>query len=594
MPPLQELIHQLEVGKGAVLLRRIAFFLTLLTILVVYDYREFKNLASEEGMDMAQVARNLAAGKGYVTQNIRPFSCWLVQQQQPERNMLLKEDHPDLANPPVYPLLLAGVLKLPLVDYRISDTREKQFRTFQPELVIALLNQILLLIAAWLVFGVARRLFDPQVAWLAMFIFVACDLMWRFSVSGQNTILAIIFFLVLVRLLIAMEEAARAGQRGAGWFLGMAAAVGAVLALGTLTRYAFGWLAIPVLVFLGVYVTRQRIALCAVALVVFAALITPWLIRNYNLSGALFGIPGYAIYEETARFQGARLVNSLEPDFSKTGFQDFRIKFVSNATSILREDLPKFGGSWVSAFFLAGLMIPFKRPLLGRLRVFLVLSLLVFIAVQALGRTHLTAASPDVNHDNLLVLLTPLVFIYGVAFYFVLLEQIRLPFPELRLVVNGVFVVLMCAPFIFTLLPPRTFPIAYPPYYPPTISMTASWMNEDELMMSDIPWAVAWYGNRKCVGITANLEKDFFAINDFQKPIQALYLTPVTLDGRFMSQLLASDMRSWGVMLLESLLRREVPAGFPLKMSPEGFFPKVLSDQLFLTDRERWRNWPPR
>jgi hypothetical protein len=47
-------------------------------------------------------------------------------------------------------------------------------------------------------------------------------------------------------------------------------------------------------------------------------------------------------------------------------------------------------------------------------------------------------------------------------------------------------------------------------------------------------------------------------------------------------------------MLLESLLRREVPAGFPLKMSPEGFFPKVLSDQLFLTDRERWRNWPPR
>ena len=49
-------------------------------------------------------------------------------------------------------------------------------------------------------------------------------------------------------------------------------------------------------------------------------------------------------------------------------------------------------------------------------------------------------------------------------------------------------------------------------------------------MMSDIPWAVAWYGNRSCLGLTLDVKKEFFAIHDFQKPIQALYLTQSTLD----------------------------------------------------------------
>ena len=60
-------------------------------------------------------------------------------------------------------------------------------------------------------------------------------------------------------------------------------------------------------------------------------------------------------------------------------------------------------------------------------------------------------------------------------------------------------------------------------------------MKENELMMSDVPWAVAWYGQRQCVWLTLNAQDDFFAINDNLKAVQALYLTPLTTDGKFLS-----------------------------------------------------------
>ena len=69
---------------------------------------------------------------------------------------------------------------------------------------------------------------------------------------------------------------------------------------------------------------------------------------------------------------------------------------------------------------------------------------------------------------------------------------------QLRYVVIVVFAGLSCLPMMFTLLSPKTMPVVYPPYYPPDIQQTAGWMKPDELMMSDVPWAVAWYGNRQC------------------------------------------------------------------------------------------------
>jgi hypothetical protein len=149
----------------------------------------------------------------------------------------------------------------------------------------------------------------------------------------------------------------------------------------------------------------------------------------------------------------------------------------------------------------------------------------------------------------------------------------------------GLFVAVVCLPMIFALSPPKTSPVAYPPYFPPDIQQTAGWMKENELMMSDVPWAVAWYGHRQCIWLTLDAQDSFFAVNDYIKPVQALYLTPETMDGKFLSDWVRTREYSWGSFIIATVLQSQIPPQFPLRESPTGFLP----ERLFLTDRQRWK-----
>ena len=259
-------------------------------------------------------------------------------------------------------------------------------------------------------------------------------------------------------------------------------------------------------------------------------------------------------------------------------------KLLQNTHTILRDALPRLGGSWVSLLFLAGLLLSFRSAAVRRMRYFLLMCLAVFIVVQALGQTQLSEESPEVNSENLLVLFTPLVFIYGVSLFLTLLDQMTLPPQGGRSLAKIVFVGLCCAPMIFALLPPKTVPVVYPPYYPPDIQRAAGWMEKSELMMSDVPWAVAWYGQHQCVWLTLDVQDDFYAINDM-KPVQALYLTPRTMDGKFASDWMRAGEHSWGNFVFQAVTKNQIPANFPLRRAPTGFLP----ERLFLTDWERWK-----
>src|SRR5436853_1799147 len=124
---LQEWIHRFEVGEGTRTVRLVLVILALLALTAVYDLREYRNFSTAEAMDTAQLARNIAEGEGYTTLFIRPLSLSLVEQRQVEQKRrtndfaLLKSGHPDLANPPVYPLILAGLMKVLPFDYQIAQ-----------------------------------------------------------------------------------------------------------------------------------------------------------------------------------------------------------------------------------------------------------------------------------------------------------------------------------------------------------------------------------------------------------------------------------------------------------------------------------------
>jgi hypothetical protein len=315
--------------------------------------------------------------------------------------------------------------------------------------------------------------------------------------------------------------------------------------------------------------------------------IGPWAARNYFVSGLPFGTATYTVTENTSVSPEFQLQRSLNPNFASfAGFGPFWMKMTTNLRDIVQNELPKLGGNWITAFFLVGLMLAFKSPALRRLRYFLVVSLATLVVVQAGGRTQLSIETPETNTESLLVLLVPVVLVYGVSLFYVLLDQIQLPLFQLRYAIVGVFGVIMCLPMVFVLCFPKGSPVCYPPYHPQVIQQTANLMKENELMMSDIPWAVAWYGNRQSVWLTLNAQEDFFAVNDFLKPVNALYLTPETMDSRFLSQWYRSAEKSWGSFIMDHVLKKnEVPPNFPLHSMPPGYWP----EQLLLCDWPRWR-----
>ena len=600
---VQNLIHKLEVGAGRRVLRNALLTLVVMALAVLYDLRAYRNFSTPEAMDTAQLARNIADGKGYTTSFIRPLSLYLVQRNTEARQAgapvragadfaQIQAPHPDLANPPVYPVMLAGLMKVLPFHFDV-ETKKKfwsdggRFQRYQPEFLIAVFNEILLLVVMALTFLLARKLFDPAAAWLSALLVLGCALLWRFSVSGLSTLLLMVIFLGLTWSALKTEELAREPQPRPEWLLALAVAAGLLAGVGALTRYAFGWVIIPVMVFLALFGGQRRIWQVTAALGAFAIVLTPWVIRNWMVSGTPFGTAGYAI-AEGATFPGTVLERSAHPDLTYVFLLKPIIhKFFSNLRSVFENDLLKLGGSWAVMFFLTGLLLGFRSTPARRMRSFLLMCLGTFIVFQALGQTELSTESPEVNSENLIVLTVPLVFIYGVVFFLTLLRQMKLPVAQMHYAVTALFVAVSCLPMIFTLCAPKVLPVAFPPYYPPDIQKTAGWMKENELMMSDVPWAVAWYGHHQCVWLTLNTQDDFFAIgDDYQKPVLGLYLTPETMDAKLLSNCMRGGENSWGNFLLKSLAQNQISSKFPLTHAPSGS--AAIASGLFLTDRVRW------
>jgi hypothetical protein len=598
---IQHAIHTLEVGRGARWLRLALLASALLALAVLYDLSAYRSFFAPEAMDAAQVARNLAEGKGFSTDFIRPFSVYLVQKHNREIHSgesqttnavdfaRLNGPHPDLANPPVYPTVLAGLIKLMQPDWKV-ELRDPfwsaggHFLRYKPEFSILILNQTLLLAVVLLTFHLAKKILDAPAAWLAALLTLGAEVLWRFSVSGLSTMLLLVIFLGLVWCLIRIEELGRTEAVATQKFFTLAIMAGGLIGVGMLTQYSFGWIIVPTVVFIAQFGGARRHGLAVTTFLTATLVVAPWIIRNLAVSGTLLGTAGYAVVEGTFAFPGSRLMQSINPDMTSAYWvRPYLHKFFENLRFILQGDVLRLGGGWLAVLFLAGLLLGLRNPAARRLRYFSVLCLGTLIAVQALGRTGLTNSSPEINSENLLVLLTPLVVIFGVGFFLALLNLMDTPLLEIRYGAALVLALVCCQPLIATLLPPKIPTVSYPPYYPPEIQKISGWMRPDECMMSDIPWAVAWYGGHSCVWNTINSQYEYFLFNDNVKQVRALYLTLNTLDEKLFSDCLQGGVDSWGNFVLKTVAANQIPPQFPLKVAPYG-----LMTGLFLTDRQRW------
>ena len=615
---VQEIIHSLEEGKWAKRIRGLVLLLLIGSLGLVYYLNLTRNFTAPEAMDAAQLARNIADGRGYTTQFIRPLSLDILRQQGAVSDEELRSEFPDITNPPVYPMLLAGLMKVLPFEFEIDLQKANEFKRYQPEFLIWLLNQVLFFVALIQVFRLGEKLFDPSVAWCAALVFLGTELYWRFSTSGLSTMLLLVLFLALAKTLVRLEERGNDGApRGGGWFAGMALWAGALAGLGGLTRYGFTWVILPVLVYLGWFMGRHRGRTVAMALIGFLLVMSPWLVRNAQLSGNLFGTAGLALYSQTDAFPGDTLERTLfyEPSDAPVngqdeikvrvadhvGLWDIANKLKRNLRHLLVHELPQFSGSWFAVVCFVGLVVPFRNRSLRRLRVFVLMTFAVFALGQALGRTHLSAANgtldellarslgqgasvaaaASVNGENLLAILGPVSFLFGAGLFFFLLDRWEVDLPEMRLAASTGLVVAATLPMALSFLLPHPYPVADPPYHPARLQYLRSVpaehglveIKQNDLLMSDIPWAVAWYGNQDCVWLTRTVKPDFYTLYEQFQPVSALYFTEVTTDQRYISRVLNANELNWERFMLDMQMKGDVPDGFPLQAVSDIFAP---------------------
>lgn len=601
MPLLpQDLVHKVETAMSGRIARAALLVVASLALIGAYDWRVARNFSTQEAMDAAQLARNISEGQGFTTQFVRPFSMFLIKRANQDRIDALpaelkadlaqvKSAHPDIANPPLYPVLLAGWMKVAPFHFELSRKQAGAFTRYQPDFLIAAFNQLLLIGLVVITFFLARKLFDAPVAWLSAIVLFGTEPLWRFSVSGLPTLFLLLQFVALVWALVRFDAVATEEMASFQKVVGVAALIGGLLGLGVLTRYAYGAMLVPVVVYVLIFAGRWRMPAVLAIGGAFVLLVAPWVVRNLDVCGMPFGTATYAILDGSAYFPQHRLERSLMPDMSQIQLAPLWWKFFANLKQIVVEELPRLGGGWVAAFFVVGLMFHFRSTTITRIRYFVVAAIVTLVVAQALSRTSLSEDSPEINSENLLVLLAPLVVIYGVSFFYTLLDQVTLPVTLLRAVVIIAFCAVATLPLTMSFVPSRNQPsalpraVVFPPYYPPDIQKVASWMGPTELTMSDAPWAVAWYGNRQSVWLTLDAQGEFYTLNDYIKPVRALYLTPIALDARLLSQWVRGGTdRSWGELIIGSMLREELPRGFPLVKSYR------LPEQLFFSDWERW------
>jgi hypothetical protein len=606
---VQDLIHRLESGRG---LRFVSYVLVALIVILragSYDLRSYQNMSAPEAMDAAQLAHNIARGRGYTTEFIRPLSIYLVRSKGTDSSSKdpahLNAGHPDISNAPGYPVVLAGLMKILPFHYDaslkgsfwseadVSSVTGRRGIRYQPDFLIAVFNQVLFVVIMILAFFWAKRLFDAWVAWTSFFVLLGTQLLWRFSVSGLSTMMLMLIFMGLFWCLTLYEREVREPKWGDAALAILSVAAGALTGAGALTRYSFMWMIIPVALFLVLFGGQGRIFSCAVAVGAFVLVFGPWVVRNYVVSGTLFGTASYSLSESF--YPEFHLQRSLQPEFPSHMLGAYVHKAATELPSILESDLFKMAGGWITALFLAGLLLGFRSLTLRRMRYFTVASIAVLAIAQALGRTQLSDETPEINSENLLVLLAPVVVVYGVGIFYLLLDNMKLNFSHWRYVGAAIFIIVLSLPMLFSIMSGKKNPVTFPPYRPDVIQNSSTRiLKPSEMMMSDIPWAVAWYGDRQCVWRTlyANPAPDkprqwqesFYAINDALKPINALYLTPESLDSRFQSQWLRAGESSWGDFTINTLLNKQVPPGFPLRKMPDGYLP----EQLLLADWVRW------
>ncbi|MEZ5300612.1 MAG: glycosyltransferase family 39 protein [Verrucomicrobiales bacterium] len=582
---------------------RAVFLVVLILLGFYYLFVDFRGLSDAKGIEQAQIGREIARGHGFTTKTIRPVSLYQARSVDPETPLV---GFKDTFHAPLNPLLNSVFLLTcqSAWDYEpeVQGNEENRSAIYLPDRVIAAVSALLLFCSIGITYLLVSRIFDAKIGGVTAILMLLCQLLWKFAQSGLPQNLLLFLFCFATYFLYKAVEMHNQGKSPWLWI----ALTGGFFGLLALAHWLTVWIFLGAIVFVAAYF-RPRGVLAIMMAAIFLAIISFWGYHNYKNSGSIVGSGIYSFYSGLNNGEEEWVMRNADPKTDDFSLDGLPTKLVYGSLRQVN-DLYSFLGSIVAApLFFLSLLHAFRRREIANFRWCLLL-----MWVFGVGGMSLFGIRDPLEANQLHVLFIPLMTAYGLAIVSVLWHRLGLPM-HAPMVRNGHFTIIIlisAMPFLLTLVPSiirgmytkeRVFKANWPPYMPAVIAELKDITEPNEVIVSDMPWAVAWYADRISVWTPRTMDQFESLVpyaEDKGTPVAGLHFSPLTTNKEMGSELFIRD-RDWAAlasrMAVAGVTRTpDAPEGLDIMGRQEfrfarAFYPMIGHSMFFYSDRDRRR-----
>ncbi len=476
----------------------------------------FNGLVTPEAMEVGDIAQNLRYHNSFSTRVVRPLA---LSHATPDARGAV----PATRHQPLYPLLLS-------VLFRVRGGGDAS---------IAMFNGLMFLLTGWVVYAIARMLWDKIIALLSVAMyFISIDAISA-ALSGVGISLAALLGMMATGAALRGRKAAEAetaddAEPAGGPSVVWPVVVGAAMGLAWLASST----AILLLVPLAVLVStpgRARWRQIGITVLIAAVVISPWLIRNFQATGtpapvlAAYEVmthtgshPAETVYQKTAAEVGSPMA------FVFSHPREMARKFAGGLAAMYR-GIPRMLNPYLFPFFILAAFLFTESALhrsLWRVAVAMIVVQMVSVSVYGLDTQTMSV-------------LLPLTLCISVAALVLILRRSRLG-RHAQILVGALVVGLVLFPTAGSAILGGKAPAARARE---TLSVLSEGLAEDAVIATDDPAAVAWYAGRQAVLLPST--PDGLA-KLAERGIQIDY---VYLSSRLNEVMPGSTVEEWGKLL---------------------------------------------
>ncbi|MGK0188045.1 MAG: hypothetical protein ACI9R3_003837 [Verrucomicrobiales bacterium] len=543
--------------SAAMMIRRALFLVLLIGLTFFYLALDFRGLNSPQGMDQAQIAREIARGNNFTTKMIRPLSLKQVELAHPvedgEKQAVSLMGFQDIYHAPLNPLLNSLLLK-PFSDSFEYDGESSIYILDQ---VIAAGSMVLLLCSIGVSYLLISRIFDQKIGGVTALLLLLCETLWKFSQTGLPQMLMLFLFSFAMYFFYKAIENHNAGKPVYLWI----ALTGGFFGLLALAHWITIWVFVGLLIFSAVYF-KPRGVMPAIMFGIFLVIVSMWGVRNAKLSGSIAGSGTYMFYAGMGGESEGTIMRNYNPNEDPPVFDGFLRKVVVNTLPQMEKVYNYLGAIIAAPLFFLSLLHPFKRPEIAHFR-WCILLMWIFAAI---GMSLFGIDDGLFDSNQLNILFIPLMTGYGLAFLSVLWARLSLPV-QIPMIRNGhliLAVLISAAPLLFTLPwairsgitigSESNLKMNYP-YFPQVFHAAAEGVDKEKgVIASDAPWAIAWYTDRVSVWLPkteSQFEEIAKVTEDRGSPIERIIFTPLATHAKFGSEILAGPWSAYKEEILQ-------------------------------------------